>query len=139
MRILKRSPGVTCSHSPLSGSQTSLTSAVFDIAIFGLPFAASVRPVGERSEDFDQDVVAAKPERGRLHWYTRSCTSELVGEDCASGRDGFRHGLDKNVDTGAVEGWKRARLHERAPPVHDMRIEYRQRSPVADRVQGIVE
>src|SRR5258705_9802274 len=84
----------------------------------------SVRPIGKRSENFDQHVVATEAEGGCFHRHARSRASELVAENRASGRDGFRHGLNEKVDAGSVESWKRARFHEGPPPVHDMRVEH---------------
>ena len=65
----------------------------------------SARPIGNRSENFDQHVVAPETKRCRFHRHTRGRAFELVAENSASGRDGFRHGLDENVDPISIEGW----------------------------------
>src|SRR5262245_727854 len=99
----------------------------------------SVRPVGERRKYFDQHMVATKAERRCFDRHAGGCASELVGKDRAAGRYGLRHGLNEHVDAVLVERRKRARFHECPLPIHDMRVEYRHRGSVANRLHGVVE
>src|SRR5215831_17977495 len=102
-------------------------------------FFQFVRPVGERRKNFDQHMVATKAKRRRFHRYAGGCASELVGNDRAAGRYSLRHGLNEDIYRVLIERRKRARFHECPPPIHNMGVEHRQRSSIANRVHGVVK
>jgi hypothetical protein len=105
-RMRHRSEGSTSGSSPLA----------MPLLLF------FVRPIDEGGEDLDQHVVTAQAEGRRLCRYARGGASELVREDGAAGRGGVLHRLDKDIDTGAVERGKPARLHENRLSIGEIRI-----------------
>src|SRR5215471_12533084 len=76
-----------------------------------------VRPIDKGGKDLDQHVVATGAKGCCLCRYAQGCAFELVREDGAAGRDGGRHRLDTDIDAGAVERGKPARVHKHTLPI----------------------